>query len=1029
MEYKDEVSPQSYQSLDEPSPPPPHNGRSHALLSSPSLVSVPTSPSRRSSRSTSARKSAGLHPAFSAPLPSSSSPVSSSSLPFSVLTSAPPSSSSIVIRECAELLSTGSTSDVYHAASVYIHDGLSLRAIHHGLSPQALKLYMFRQRLAWYLLMRVLCIVQLCLVLVEPPSSFSFRITKLESALIEFFILLIFSFDTYLSYRALTRAGFIRSRFRQLKVLCLAVCLIDSVWTFASPLRPFRLCRLLRVFFLTERSGRLRRVLKSLLRAAPVIGNVLFLLALHVLTFGFVGWMLFAHLERADPSGFGCRIRDGEAGGVAGTEKCYFQDLNSAFISLFILLTNANFPDIMMPSYRTYRPSFLFFAMFLLIGLYLLMQLVLAVIFHTFKNHTVRDVNYYAQRADRAFRAAFYLLGSIEARTGLMHLNSWLHVMRECRPDVTEAQSKLIFRAVQDGSEAEAANKVAREKDGKSSPSDRRQSENADREVDGRRRSSVAVVRGPAEDEAHSINYTQFKDICHLIHVRFFPMDDEDTRYEPADSLASPSALPHHARSSPAKNNTSGAEEGEEKEREARSMKESRESNSSQEGGDDSLRTLNNSILLPPSVSPTRDANILLAPPLGDTSLLEEVDASDDEANQPAAEVTEEDEEDLDGSLHLSRFTCPSFMLPMVAWLSTRSQGILTRKTLDLVVDVLCVIFVVLTIVQAELVHIEGTGQTTNQTDADSVTFLTVLQSLLMAIFIVELSAKLVLMRWTYFRSAFRTIDLYLMLLSLLGQSLWWANTMIIVSFYLRPLRVLRLGRVLRRLKAILNTLLLMLPALTPLLTLQALVFYVFAILGMNFFQDKLTPATVPESTGLEYALNNYYANNFDDVLRSYVTLFELLIGNNWYYVMDACVHVTSSWAMVYFILFYSVSVLVVMNVLTAFILEAFLMQQQRDEQINERRKQHKRRMQDRERRREEARMLGEVGRVEDEELELDEAKELAAREDSLLPKHFRRLEGMSERELHQHVEMKAATGMGAVLLKMYRMSVHESEE
>ena len=738
--------------------------------------------------------------------------------------------------------------------------------------------------------MRILCIAQLCLVLIEPPSSFSVGISKLESSIIEFFILLVFAFDTYLSYKALTRAGFIRSRFRQLKVLFLVICIVDSVWTFASPLRPFRLCRLFRVFFLTERSGRLRRVLKSLLRAAPVIGNVLFLLALHVLTFGFVGWMLFARLERDDPSGLRCRDMDGEEAGVDGTEKCYFQDLNSAFISLFILLTNANFPDVMMPSYRTYRPSFLFFALFLLIGLYLLMQLVLAVIFHTFKNHTVRDVNYYAQRSDRAFRAAFYLLGAIEARTGLMHLNSWMHVMRQCRPDVTEQQSKLIFRAVKEGTEAEAAIEAEAESAGTTgTKGNRRVSEREDRASGVRRRSSAVLPRGPAEDEAHSINYAQFKDISQLIHVRFLPMDDEDTRYQqPPDSLASPSAMPHHARSPPANKGTYAQrdelEETEEKQRLV--MEASSDALNGSRGSveheslDDSIRTLNASILLPST--PQRDTTISLAPPLGDTSLLEEVDASDDEADQPVAEAAEEEEDEDISSLQLSRFTCPSFLLPAVAWFTVRSQGILTRKTLDLVVDVLCVIFVVLTIVQAELVHVEGSGQTRNQTDADTVTFLTVLQSLLMAAFIIELTAKLVLMRWTYFRSAFRTIDLYLMLLSLLGQCLWWGNTMLLPSFYLRPLRVLRLGRVLRRLKAILNTLLLMLPALTPLLTLQALVFYVFAILGMNFFKDKLNEQTVPPYTGLEYATNNYYANTFDDVLRSYVTLFELLIGNNW---------------------------------------------------------------------------------------------------------------------------------------------------
>ena len=150
---------------------------------------------------------------------------------------------------------------------------------------------------------------------------------------------------------------------------------------------------------------------------------------------------------------------------------------------------------------------------------------------------------------------------------------------------------------------------------------------------------------------------------------------------------------------------------------------------------------------------------------------------------------------------------------------------------------------------------------------------------------------------------------------------------------------------------------------------------------------------------------------------------------------MDACVHVTSSWAMAYFIIFYSVSVLVVMNVLTAFILEAFLMQQQRDERISERQKQHKRRKQERDRRKDEARMLGEVAAVAveddgDGDGDADGAADLeAAHEEALLPKHFRRLEELSARELHQRVEMKAATGMGAVLLKMYRLSVNEHDE
>ena len=825
-----------FHDVDNDSPPHPptssYNGHSNAsksssLLTSPSfppptLTPTPRTPSASTPRSR--RKARPLHPAFSAALPASASKLAPSS-PSSALTfqslSSPPSSSSIVIAECAHLLATASSSQVYHAASVYVHDALSLRAIHHGLTPVALHVYMFRQRWAWYLLMRLLCILQLCLVLIEPPSSFSFGIDKRWSGVVELCILLVFAFDTYLSYVALTRAGFIRSKFRQLKVLALVVCVVDSCVSIADPLRPFRLARLFRCYFLIERSGRLRRVLKSLLRAAPVIGNVLFLLLIHVLFFGFLGWMLFAHLEREDPSRLGCRRLDENV--VASTEKCYFQDLNDAFINLFILLTNANFPDIMMPSYRTNRWSFLFFVAFLLIGLYLLMQLVLAVIFHTFKNHTVRDVNYYAQRADRAFRAAFYLLGSVEARHSLIHLNSVLHVLREMRPDVTAEQARLIFKAVKETPpKADAA------------PVDQ------DGEVR-RRRSSSRRVSGAEverrEDELHSIDYQQFKDLCALIQVRFVPFDDlsELSRYAAPAQPAVPAPYSKDA-ASPERGVPSAVEE---EKAVPLGMDDSRGDMNA------SLLTINDSSITPHAASSAAVA-AAAAPPLGDTSILEEAESSDDEEEAPQELLNDAEADEALRRLH--GFQCPPFIAPLLAWLTAKAQGILTRKTVDLIVDVLCVVSTIIIIIQAELVHIEGEGRTQNDADANTVTFLTVLHSFIFATFLVEMAAKLTLMRASYFRSGFRSMDLFLLFLSSLGQLLWYSGTMITPSFYLRPMRLLRLGRGLRRLKAILHTLTLMLPALTPLLVLQTLVFYVFAILGMNFFkvQQRSAPSHTP---------------------------------------------------------------------------------------------------------------------------------------------------------------------------------------
>lgn len=52
-----------------------------------------------------------------------------------------------------------------------------------------------------------------------------------------------------------------------------------------------------------------------------------------------------------------------------------------------------------------------------------------------------------------------------------------------------------------------------------------------------------------------------------------------------------------------------------------------------------------------------------------------------------------------------------------------------------------------------------------------------------------------------------------------------------------------------------------------------------------------------------------YYLNNFDNIFRSYVTLFELMVVNNWFIIMDGIVSVTSGWSRVYFMLFYIIAV------------------------------------------------------------------------------------------------------------------------
>ena len=55
-----------------------------------------------------------------------------------------------------------------------------------------------------------------------------------------------------------------------------------------------------------------------------------------------------------------------------------------SFISLFIALTTANFPDVMMPAYARLRFASVFFLIYMCFGLYFLQNLVLAVVYQSF---------------------------------------------------------------------------------------------------------------------------------------------------------------------------------------------------------------------------------------------------------------------------------------------------------------------------------------------------------------------------------------------------------------------------------------------------------------------------------------------------------------------------------------------------------------------------------------------------------------------------------------------------------------------
>ena len=61
-----------------------------------------------------------------------------------------------------------------------------------------------------------------------------------------------------------------------------------------------------------------------------------------------------------------------------------FTDIRTAYWQLFITLTTSNFPNVMLPSYGVNRMCAMFFLIYLIIGLFLLFNLVLAIVYSAY---------------------------------------------------------------------------------------------------------------------------------------------------------------------------------------------------------------------------------------------------------------------------------------------------------------------------------------------------------------------------------------------------------------------------------------------------------------------------------------------------------------------------------------------------------------------------------------------------------------------------------------------------------------------
>jgi len=141
---------------------------------------------------------------------------------------------------------------------------------------------------------------------------------------------------------------------------------------------------------------------------------------------------------------------------------------------------------------------------------------------------------------------------------------------------------------------------------------------------------------------------------------------------------------------------------------------------------------------------------------------------------------------------------------------------------------------------------------------------------------------------------------------------------------FVRALKLLTLLYEIKVMRIIIETMRNMMLPLLYLCSVLMLIFYVFAMVGMLIFGGKILK-------GMDVLVNdvsipdNYHLDNFNDFLSSIVTLFTLMVVNNWMVqVQMYCEVMGSDNYRLYFGLFYYFSVIIGINIVVAFTLDMY---------------------------------------------------------------------------------------------------------
>ncbi|KAK9892534.1 hypothetical protein WA026_020517 [Henosepilachna vigintioctopunctata] len=313
----------------------------------------------------------------------------------------------------------------YHEAAIFLEEGENNEKFDsHPRHPTALPAYLLVHNSWYYGLDLTFSLLLLSLALTEKPSVEDFKLPVGVHGTLELLSLGIIGIELALKLRWIGWGTILKHKRTMVKCITLVMMLMEALVVLARQSSHFRITRALRPIFLvdTRACGAVRRFIRQILQSLPPILDMLVLLLFFVCSYALLGYYLFSH----------------------HTTNLYFKTLPDSFVSMFVLLTTANFPDVMMPSYAITKWSALFFISYISTVLYVLMNLMLAVVYETFTGIERDKFRKLLLHKRKACQLAFRLLVSKQSPNTL-RFKQFQGLMRYYSPRISQRNVILVF--------------------------------------------------------------------------------------------------------------------------------------------------------------------------------------------------------------------------------------------------------------------------------------------------------------------------------------------------------------------------------------------------------------------------------------------------------------------------------------------------------------------------------------------------------------------------------------------------------